>query len=68
MIPFFTKHYSLGLLVGAGFGLFLAGLLFDAGLITNDGSRRVMSGIGLLALIVGGILYTLSLRNPPAGG
>lgn len=31
MIPYLTKHYALGLLVGVGFGLFLAYLLADAG-------------------------------------
>ena len=68
MIPFFTKHYALGLLVGTGFGLFLAGLLVEAGVIADDGSRRVMSGVGLLALVVGGILYAMSLRKPTANG
>ena len=66
MIPFFSKHYSLGLLVGTGFGLFLAGLLVEAGVIMDDGSRRIMSGVGMLAVVVGGFLYAASLRKPPA--
>jgi hypothetical protein len=68
MIPFFTKHYSLGLLVGMGFGLFFAGLLMDAGVITGDGPKRIMSGFGLLAIVVGGILYAKSLRKPGGTG
>ena len=68
MIPFFTKHYALGLLVGTGFGLFLAGLLVEGQVVTDDSSRRVMSGAGLLALVVGGIMYAMSLRRPPAEG
>jgi hypothetical protein len=68
MIPFFTKHYSLGLLVGTGFGLFTAGLLIDSGVITGDGPKRIMSGVGLLAIVVGGILYARSLRKPGGKG
>jgi prolipoprotein diacylglyceryltransferase len=66
--PIITKHYGLGLLVGVGFGLFLASILIDSGVITDDGSRRLMGGVGLVGMIIGGILYGMSLREPPANG
>ncbi|MGL4551938.1 MAG: hypothetical protein ACRC33_12235 [Gemmataceae bacterium] len=68
MKPIITTHYALGLLVGTGFGLFLASMLIESRVVTDDGSRRLMSGVGLLGMIVGGILYGLSLRKPPADG
>jgi prolipoprotein diacylglyceryltransferase len=66
--PIITKHYGLGLLVGIGFGLFLANILIDSGVITDNGSRRLMGGVGLVGMIIGGILYGMSLRKPPANG
>ena len=68
MTPIITKHYGLGLLVGVGFGLFLASILIDSGVITDDASRRLMGGVGLVGMIVGGILYGMSLRKPTANG
>lgn len=68
MKPIITKHYGLGLLVGTGFGLFLASILIDSGVVTGDGPRRLMSGVGVVAMMVGGFLYALSLRKPPANG
>lgn len=63
MKPIITKHYGLGLLVGTGFGLFLAAILIDSDVITK-GSHRLMSGVGIVAMMVGGILYSMSLRKP----
>lgn len=68
MTPFFTRHYSLGLLVGTGFGLFLAGIFIESGLIIGDGPGRIMRGVGLVAIVVGGIAYATSLRKPGANG
>lgn len=65
--PKFTKHYALGLLVGTGFGLFLAYLLVDSGLVVDAGSRRMLgAGVGMIAMIVGGTLYALDLRKTAA--
>jgi hypothetical protein len=70
VMPILTKHYALGLLVGTGFGLFLAYLLAEAGVVTDAGSRRLLgAGVGLVAIMVGGTLYALDVRkssaNPP---
>ena len=67
MIPIFTKHYTLGLIVGTGFGLFLAYLLADSGIVVDAGSRRFLgAGVGLTAMIIGGFLYGMDLRKPAA--
>ena len=68
MTPLITQHHGIGQFVGIGFGLFRASVLIDSGVITDDGSRRVANGIGLVAMIVGGVLYTLSVRKPPTNG
>lgn len=46
--PKFTKHYALGLLVGTGFGLFLAGILSESGIAVDAGSRRMVGMFGIL--------------------
>ncbi|TNV71440.1 hypothetical protein FGO68_gene13302 [Halteria grandinella] len=55
--PVVSRHYALGLLVGTGFGLFLSGLMADSGIGTEPGSRRLISLVGLLAMMVGGFFY-----------
>ncbi len=66
MKPIITKHYGLGLIVGIGFGLFLSKILIESGVVTDDASRRFMGVGGVVAMMVGGILYALSLRKPLA--
>lgn len=59
-----TKHYGFGLLVGTGFGLFLGSMLAESGLMGPDsGSRRWIGLIGILAIIAGGLLYSLDLKK-----
>jgi hypothetical protein len=48
--------------------LFLASMLIESRVVTDDGSRRLMSGVGLVGVIVGGILYGMSLRKSSTVG
>ena len=68
MKPIITAHYGFGMTGGIGFGLFLAGILIESGIVTDDGSRRLMSGVGLVGMLVGGILYAVSLRKKSTTG
>jgi membrane protein DedA with SNARE-associated domain len=61
MGTWFTKHYALGLLVGVGIGLFVAGMLIPA---DDRDSLWLLLPVGLLAAVVGGGLYALDRRKP----
>lgn len=65
--PRFTKHYALGLMVGTGFGLFLAGVLADSGVGTDPSTRRLVGLAGIIAIMIGGFLYAVDLRRSAAG-
>ena len=60
------KHYSLGLLVGVGAGLFLGMLFIEAGITSagESGTRRVIAAIGMIAVAVGGILHAKDSGKP----
>jgi hypothetical protein len=63
MIPIITRHYGYGLVVGIGFGLFLAKILIESGIVADQGGRSLMGLAGILGMMVGGTLYALSLRK-----
>jgi|GEM_PF-5633016 len=67
MIPIITRHYGYGLVVGIGFGLFLAKILFESGIVTDQGGRNLMGLAGMLGMMVGGTLYAMSLRKAQSG-
>ncbi len=62
MIPKFTKHYTLGLIVGMGLGFFLSGLLVESGVGFDASSRRLLGAIGMVAVVIGGLMYWRDLR------
>lgn len=60
MGAWFTKHYALGLLVGIGIGLFVAGMLIRA---DDRDWFWLLVPVGLLAAVVGGGFYALDRRK-----
>jgi hypothetical protein len=59
--PYITKHYGIGLLVGIGIGLFVAGMLARSG---DSGMIKLLVPVGLVLAITGGVVYTLDVRKP----
>jgi len=60
----FTKHYALGLIVGTGVGLFVAGMLVRS---AGPGELWWLVPAGLIVAVVGGGLYSLDRSGARAG-
>lgn len=59
----FTRHYTLGLIGGIGFGLFLALSLFGEEFVSNALPRKLIGVAGLVAALVAQFLYVREMKR-----